>query len=60
MNGVLEKNEYLMQKKWATLNKKMGGGNCDQTSSHSKLFHDNFVFCNVCCNTSEENVLEQL
>ncbi len=60
MNGVLKNNEYLMQKQWATLNKKMERENGDQTSSHLKLFYDDFVFCDVCYNMSEENVLENL
>jgi hypothetical protein len=36
----------------------MGGGNGDQTSLHSKLFQDNFVFCDMCCNMNEESVLK--
>jgi hypothetical protein len=40
--------------------KKTIGGNGHQASLHSKLFQNNFVFCNVCCNMSEENALENL
>jgi hypothetical protein len=49
-----------MRKQWATLNEKMGGGNGHQAFSHSKLFQDDFVFCDVCCSMSEENVIENL
>jgi hypothetical protein len=38
----------------------MGGGNGHWTFSHSKLFYNEFMICDVCCNMNEENVLEKL
>ncbi len=43
---------YLKQKK--------KGKNGHRTYLHSKLFHYNFVICDVCCNMNEENALEKL
>jgi hypothetical protein len=43
---------YLKQKK--------KGGNGHQTSLHSKLFQNDFVFCDVCCNMNEESAFEKL
>jgi hypothetical protein len=54
---LLEKNQ--MKKKRAALNKKTRRNIC-RASSHSKLFQNNFLICDVCCNMNEESALEKL
>jgi hypothetical protein len=39
---------------------KMRGENGCQASLHSKLFHNDFVICDVCCNMNGESALEKL
>jgi len=48
-----------MQKQQVALNEKMGG-NVHRASSHSKLFQNDFLICDVCCNMNEESALEKL
>jgi hypothetical protein len=39
---------------------KMKGLNGHQVFSHSKLFHNDFVFCNVGCSMNEKSAFEKL
>jgi hypothetical protein len=36
------------------------GGNVHRASSHSKLFHKDFLICDVCCSMNEKSAMKKL
>jgi hypothetical protein len=48
-----------MQKQWATLNRPNGRREWQSAFLNSKLFQNNFVFCDVCCSINEESAIEK-
>ncbi len=48
-----------MQKQHVTQNRPNMTREWQSTSSHSTLFQNNFMFCDVCCNMNEKSALEK-
>ncbi len=48
-----------MQKQWDALNRTNRRREWKSVSSHSKLFQNDFVFCDVCCSMNEDSALEK-
>jgi hypothetical protein len=48
-----------MQKQQVALNRPNMTKEWQSTSSHSKLFQNDFVFCDVCCSMHEDSALQK-